>query len=245
MSEEICKDIEMNSLDALEKSFQSQNDDVFRINEDSEDPKEENESITDRKKANKINIVCGFVNKLVNKISMTSAITHKHKGSYKTGSQELLSLLERVIKGKSSMHNNLHSRPGVIGLNNHGNTCYINSVVQCLSNCQPLTNFMLSNKYKKSERFFTSLETSSCRSVIKDSFNKNSKFKAAKSKIHRQGSSSVIVDQFALLIKGVWYGRYSEEVSLKFKNQISKMEKQFRGGYQQVPLSLHSIQFHN
>jgi ubiquitin C-terminal hydrolase len=35
-------------------------------------------------------------------------------------------------------------RIGLVGLRNHGNTCFINSAVQCLSNTLPLTDYFLS-----------------------------------------------------------------------------------------------------
>jgi ubiquitin C-terminal hydrolase len=37
--------------------------------------------------------------------------------------------------------------PGLAGLNNLGNTCFMNSALQCLSNTVQLTNYFLSNEY--------------------------------------------------------------------------------------------------
>ncbi|CAH8446503.1 unnamed protein product [Dicrocoelium dendriticum] len=36
---------------------------------------------------------------------------------------------------------------GLVGLNNLGNTCFMNSIIQCLSNTQPLLDYCLSNRY--------------------------------------------------------------------------------------------------
>ncbi|VDP04343.1 unnamed protein product [Schistosoma mattheei] len=38
--------------------------------------------------------------------------------------------------------------PGVCGLNNLGNTCFMNSALQCMSNVPALTSYFLSGKWK-------------------------------------------------------------------------------------------------
>lgn len=46
-----------------------------------------------------------------------------------------------------SSYSSQPSAPGVVGLSNLGNTCFMDSMLQCMSNCQPLTEYFLSGDY--------------------------------------------------------------------------------------------------
>lgn len=50
-----------------------------------------------------------------------------------------------IVKEDGDIQLNLPqaSKRGVVGLNNLGNTCFMNSALQCLSNAAPLTEYFI------------------------------------------------------------------------------------------------------
>ncbi|KAM3592556.1 uncharacterized protein V6R79_021184 [Siganus canaliculatus] len=110
--------------------------------------------------------------------------------------------------------------PGVAGLKNHGNTCFMNAILQCLSNTELFAEYLALEQFRVQETTSTNDKAKSNGVLVQ------------KKGSQQQQDQGEVTEQLSGLVRALWTFEYTPQHSRDFKNVVSKSALQFKGNSQ-------------
>lgn len=120
---------------------------------------------------------------------------------------EASSYKKRNEEAENKTDNSADKTPEVLnltGIKNHGNTCFMNAIIQCLAHTDVLAEYFVLGGYKND---------------MKLRQGQNKKF----------GTRGEVTEKLAILFRNLWCSQYNSQLSSDFKAVVGKHGVQYRG----------------
>jgi len=140
----------------------------------------------------------------------------------------------RVLAGDVSKANisavfprDARHQPGALGIQNHGNTCFMNAIIQCLSNTEFFVDYFLSGDYRKSPSRQSGTLTNG--DLNRSSNRVNTRYIFSEQNGEQNVRVGSLTERLARLLKSLWACQYKPEISCGFKAIVGEYGSQYEG----------------